>query len=144
MNIPYSVGPGAARRGARGRPRHPRKGMGVTPDWYGGHPGLVWGAPRTKMKKNQDNMLKKRCMSKIQKMFRYLSHDLQYWYIYIYIYWYIYISVYIYIFAYIFAYIFETLSFLSEGFLWVCRGVSDGMHYYDEYYTNMAAAYAAC
>ena len=25
----------------------PRTGMGVTPDWYGGRPGLVWGSPRT-------------------------------------------------------------------------------------------------
>ena len=23
--------------------------MGVAPDWYGGHPGLVWGSPRTGM-----------------------------------------------------------------------------------------------
>ena len=25
-------------------PGPPRTGMGVDPDWYGGHPGLVWGS----------------------------------------------------------------------------------------------------
>ena len=60
-----------------------------------------------KMKKNQEHMLNKWCMSKIQKMFRYLSHDLDIKYIYLYIYWYIYIYIYIYINIYIYIYIYQ-------------------------------------
>ena len=67
LSLNGPVGPGAARRGAWGRPPwgpgpprtgmgSTRTGMGVDPDRYGGRPGPVWGSPffeKPKMSKNR-------------------------------------------------------------------------------------------